>query len=358
MIQSIILFLLFIFTPFQKEPPAKTDLKYKLVSVARKNHIPTLSVIVKSDKVNLEFKYRDPDKGIEPVTNYGVASTTKFLSSLVILKNIEDHKIGLNDPIYKYVDSSAFKGISWFSKITVRHLLNHTSGIPDYTKNPEWIKMVMNSNPPKSYEEKIALVETNNLAARFGEHAYSNTNYVILEKIIETANHKNAREVFNEFYSKLNLPNISFNDSSKNQAFFSQQENGTGNVSAWQENYGFEGGAYCNTNDLHLILKKVFVEKTVLNQNSLDSLATWTDVNKYKINYGFAQMTAYGLGLMKYEFDGRVFIGHAGSSLKYQCFAFIEPSTGTEIILQTNCSGKYFNNAFFIDLIGTIVKNI
>lgn len=84
----------------------------------------------------------------------------------------------------------------------------------------------------------------------------------------------------------------------------------------------------------------------------------WVDVNKYVINYGFAKMSAYGLGLMRYEFNGRTWIGHAGSSLKYQCFAFVEVATGATVILQTNGSGSYYNNAFFIRLMEEITKSV
>jgi D-alanyl-D-alanine carboxypeptidase len=342
-----------------KTPHVNPDLESKLISIAKKNHIPTLSVIVKSANTNLNFKYQDGDKGIEPIAIYGLASTTKFLSALLVMKQIEENKIGLDDLIHKYIDKSALENISWFNSITVKQLLNHTSGIPDYTKNPKWIDLVMNGNPPLTYSQKVSLINATDGAYQLGIYSYSNSNYVILERIIETVGRKNAQQVFNEFFLNHGISNLSFAKTTEsNQAFFSQQENQINNATDWQENYGFEGGAYSNANDLSIILRKVFIDKRVLNQNSLDLLTTWTDVNKYTINYGFAQMSSYGLGLMKFEFNGRVFLGHAGSSLKYQCFAFIEPATGAEIILQTNCSGKYYNNVFFISLLGEIIKKI
>lgn len=335
------------------------DLQSRIISIAKTNHVPTLSVLVKTESTTLNFQYRDNDTNIEPVATYGVASTTKLLSSVLILKYIEENKLELNDPAHKYLDSSAFKNISWFKSITINHLLNHTSGIPDYTKNDSWIHSVMEAKPPANYAEKIALIGLPDSSFQFGKFSYSNSNYVILEKVIEIVNNKNAQQVFNDFYAGLNLPNISFTQSiESNQAFFAQEVNQTSDVSAWIENYGYEGGAYATANDLSDFLRKVFIEKSVLNATSLELLSTWTDMGKYKINYGFSQITNYGLGLMQFEFADRAFIGHPGSSLKYQSFVFIEPATGAEIVLLTNCSGKYYNHAFLIDILGEIVKDL
>jgi D-alanyl-D-alanine carboxypeptidase len=337
----------------------KEDLKNRIISIAKANHIPTLSVFIKSEKVIVDFQYKDADKTIEPMINYGIGSTTKFLAALLILKQVEENKIGLNDLILNYIDSADFPNIRWFNSITIKHLLSHTSGIPDYTNNPSWMTATMAGNAPKSYSEKITLISIPDSSYHFEQFAYSNSNYVLLEKIIEKKNNKNAKQLFNDFYTGLNLPTISFTKPiGSNQAFFAMVENQTSSIIAFEEEYGYEGGAYASVKDLSLILQKVFVDKNVLTQKSLDLISTWTDMDRYKINYGFAKTTSYGLGLMKFEFNGRTFIGHPGSSLKYQSVAFIEPATGAEIVLLTNCSGKYYNHAFLIDIIGEIVKEL
>ncbi len=346
----------------QKVPPlasGKDDLKNRIISIAKSSHIPTLSVFIKSEKVTIDFQYKDNDKTIESMINYGIGSTTKFLAAILILKQIEEHKIGLNDLILNYIDSADFPNIRWFNSITIKHLLSHTSGIPDYTKNPLWMTFVTSGNAPKSFSEKIDLINIPDSSNHFEQFAYSNSNYVLLEKIIEKLNNKNAKQLFNDFYAGLSLPNISFTKPIKNnQAFFAMAENQTSNITAFEEEYGYEGGAYASVKDLSLILQKVFVDKNILNQTSLNLMNTWINMDRYAINYGFAKTTSYGLGLMNFEFNGRTFIGHPGSSLKYQSFAFIEPATGAEIVLMTNCSGKYYNHAFLIDILGEIVKEL
>jgi D-alanyl-D-alanine carboxypeptidase len=354
----IVIFLSTLFSNCDDSTSVKRDLKQRITLLAQEAHIPTLSVYVKSSTMQLDFRYKDINERINAISCYGIASTTKLLSTLIILKLVEENKISLNDPINKFIDHADFPIISWFDSITVRHLLNHTSGIPEYTKNSAWINAVMSATPPSNYLEKVVLIPYDT-AFKFQHYGYSNSNFVVLERIVEVVNNKNARHIFNDFYTGLGLLDISFKKEDKNsQSFFAQQENDINNVSAWEENYGFEGGAFATTADLAKILRMVFIEKSVLNEKSLNDLSSWTDLGKYKIDYGFAQTTEYGLGLMKFEFNGRLFVGHAGSSLKYQSFAFIEPATGAEIVLQTNCSGKHYNEAFFKKILGEIVKEI
>src|SRR4051812_23453490 len=70
-----------------------------------------------------------------PTTVYRIGSITKQFTSSAIMQLVEQGKIGLRDPITKYLPEYP----QW-SGVTVRQLLNHTSGIHSYTSNPEWAK--------------------------------------------------------------------------------------------------------------------------------------------------------------------------------------------------------------------------
>ena len=342
----------------QDELP-KHGLKERLVKIAEQEHFPNLSVRIQSPKFNLLFDYKSKDNGIKDIQNYGVASTTKLMAAVLILKQIEDGKLGLDDFVSKYADANEFTKIEWFNSITIRNLLDHTSGIADYTKNPTFMELVMQGKGPKTLQEKINLIDQKLTSTPFGKHAYSNSNYILLEKVIEKISGKNAQFVFNQFYGSLSLKNIQISDEEdRNQAFYAANVNQVGNVSGWQEYYGYDGGAFANASDVESFLKKLFIEKSILSQASLDFLMQWIDVGPNIINYGFAQMNAYGLGLMQYQFGNNTWIGHAGSSLKYQCFAFFDPSCGATIVLQTNASGRHYNNAFFIALLKEITNEL
>ena len=336
---------------------SKDELKSKISAAAKANHIPTMSVLIKWKDDELKFLYKDNASDIEQVNVYGIGSTTKMLSSLLILKYIEDGKIDLEASITKYIDKTMLSQIPWVDSIKVRNLLSNTSGIPDYIQNPDWIKMAMAALPPKNTTEKVKLIAAPDSTFKLGRFSYSSSNFVILEMILESITHHKATDIFNAFYAQLGLTHTSFNKpTTGNQAFFAQTVDGVSNVSAWEEDYGFEGGAYSTTEDLSKLMQLIFIDKTVINSKSLANMQTWTDTDKFKLNYGNGKITHYGLGLMKYELGGRTFIGHPGSTLKYQSFAFIEPATGIQVILLTNCSGKHYNHAVLIEIIDQIIS--
>ena len=69
---------------------------------------------------------------------YFIASTTKLFTTAIILKLRAEGKLSLEDKISKYIDASilsglhVYKGKDYSRELSVRHLLSHTSGLPDY----------------------------------------------------------------------------------------------------------------------------------------------------------------------------------------------------------------------------------
>jgi D-alanyl-D-alanine carboxypeptidase len=91
-------------------------------------------------------------------------------------------KINLDASIGKY-----FSEYPKWQNITVRQLLNHTSGIYDYIDEPHWWNQVM-KNPDKIFEPKELLAISYKHKPYFVAHGgwhYSNTNYILLGLIIE-----------------------------------------------------------------------------------------------------------------------------------------------------------------------------
>ena len=110
-----------------------------------------------------------------------VGSVTKTFTAVLILKLVEEGRLSLDDPIAKW-----FPGFPSAEAITVRHLLNQSSGIPEIIP-----KVMLKSIIPSTSWEPEELVdivdeEKPNLApgSRF---EYSNTNYILLGGIAEEA---------------------------------------------------------------------------------------------------------------------------------------------------------------------------
>ena len=154
-----------------------------------KTRIPGMSIaIIKDGKItkaagygfaNLETKTPATADSV-----YQIGSVTKQFTATALLMLMEEGKIGLDDPLSKYLTD--IPG-TWKS-ITIRQLLNHTSGIKSYTSVKDFEK---NLRKDFTHSELLALVEKEPLEFTPGtQWGYSNTGYFLLGLVIEKASGK------------------------------------------------------------------------------------------------------------------------------------------------------------------------
>ena len=118
-------------------------------------------------------------------TKFRLGSITKQFTAMGIMILQERGKLNVQDKIKKYVPDAPK---AW-DEITIHHLLTHTSGIPNYTSFPEFLKTL----PVRvSLKELIAKFKDKPLDFKPGEKfRYSNSGYVVLGQVIETASGQN-----------------------------------------------------------------------------------------------------------------------------------------------------------------------
>jgi CubicO group peptidase (beta-lactamase class C family) len=146
---------------------------------------------------------RELDVPNAPNTKFRLASLTKQFTALCILILQDQGKLNVDDPISKFLPDSP----SAWSNIKIRHLLTHTSGIPDYTKFPGYISTMMLPSPPekmmKSLRDKPLDFEPGD---RF---AYSNSGYILLGYIVEKA----SGQTYEQFMQQSVFKPLGMNDS-------------------------------------------------------------------------------------------------------------------------------------------------
>lgn len=141
--------------------------------------------------------YAHPDRQV-PLTGdeqFYVYSVTKTLLALAVLQLVESEQVALDDPVIGYLPdlSDTLPDVS----ITVRQLLNHTSGLPDYGSLPEYTEAVR-ASPGDPWTEDTFLARTleQGLAFAPGEGwAYSNIGFLILKRLVERVNRATLQEV-------------------------------------------------------------------------------------------------------------------------------------------------------------------
>lgn len=150
--------------------------------------IPDFSgVVLVADKGKVEyhkaFGFRDMEHKIPMDTSaiFEVASISKQFTAMIIMMLEEQGKLNYDDSVHKYFPNLPYPGIC------IRHLLTHTSGLPDYQAimDQYWDKSKIAGN-----EENIEYLVRYHPPAQFrpGEkYEYSNTGYMLLASIAEQA---------------------------------------------------------------------------------------------------------------------------------------------------------------------------
>lgn len=136
----------------------------------------------------------DAQTDLSPDQLIGIGSNTKTFISALLLKLSEHNQIDLNDTIGTWV--SGFPNIN--GAVTIRQLLNHTSGIADYLENSV-IMDSLNTNPDKFWEraELLQLAPAPYFYPGTGIE-YSNTNYLLAGYIAEEVTGKPIHELLRD----------------------------------------------------------------------------------------------------------------------------------------------------------------
>ncbi len=146
------------------------------------NRIPGVAVaIVQDDQIIFRKGYGEsaPGKPVTPQTRFYIGSVTKSFTALAAMKLVEQGKLNLDSPVRQYLPWFQVADPDASANITVRHLLNHTSGLSD-----------MGDPNAKAYtaglEEQARLLKNASLTAPVGSRfQYFNQNYRLVGLLIE-----------------------------------------------------------------------------------------------------------------------------------------------------------------------------
>ena len=172
----------------------QTQQKLDSIALASiKKGIPGIQVLVKDKKNEHNFIYgfQDTDKSypINDSTNWRIGSITKLFTAVVILQLEAEGKLTLNEPVSKYMDN-----IPLGDSIRLLNLLNHTSGLYNYTNDKKFRKARDKGVSISSCVEYGLRHESDfNPNEKF---KYCNTGFAMLGLIIEKVTHKSVRENF------------------------------------------------------------------------------------------------------------------------------------------------------------------
>lgn len=116
----------------------------------------------------------------DAATEFRIGSLTKQFTAAAIMKLVERGKIGLDDPLAKYLPDFDTGGRT----VTIRQMLNHASGIPNYTAQPGF--RAISAKPDLTAQDVLGLLKGVPFDFEPGRGwGYSNSNYFLLGLIVE-----------------------------------------------------------------------------------------------------------------------------------------------------------------------------
>ena len=260
---------------------------------------------------------------------YFIASTTKLFTTAIILKLRAEGKLSLDDKISKYIDKSIlsglhiYKGKEYSQDLTIKHLLSHTSGLPDYFQgkgaNGKSLENEITECNDQFWTFEQAIERTKKMASLFapgtkGKANYSDANFQLLGKIIETITHKSYSENCQEIIIKpLGLPKTYlYQDSTDKTPKILYYKSKELNIPKAMTSFGADGGMVSTSNDMLIFIEAFFTGK-LFPQTYIDELQKWNKIF-------FPMQSGIGIHLFKLPWifnpTGAVpyFIGHSGLS--------------------------------------------
>lgn len=266
---------------------------------------------------------------IDESTSFELASVTKQFTAMGIMQLKEKELLNYSDNIKQYIHEIPY------DNITIRNLLNHTSGVPDYTLlfHENWDKSKVATN--KEVLEYLVTYKPEMLFQPGEGWEYSNTGYVLLAIIIEQISGISFQE-----YMKANI----FDVLSMNNSFVVNSLYGPKQLSSVAKGYAFDethnevkqaeefqeykyasylGGIY-GDGGIKSSLADLIKWDRALDNNTLVNDTTWSEAiiptvlaDGSAVEYGFGWQMVNDDELGKIIFHGGSWPGYSSSIIKY-----------------------------------------
>jgi CubicO group peptidase (beta-lactamase class C family) len=278
-----------------------------------KHHIPGLSVAVvqQGRVVHLQgYGQASAELGVQATadTVYHLASATKVVAGVVAMLLVQDGKLSLDTPVTELLPGLP----EGWKSIRVRHLLSHTSGIPDVSKHPAWAGMTPEKQQTASPRDIARLLTERPLTFPAGDDwSYGQAAFALFGLIVEMVSETPHPEfVDGRILRPLGMRSTAFGDSlvpvdGRPSTLYNRESGGLRN---WVYQYPpwVYPAAGLNSSATDLIALLIALDSgKLLRPEGLDAL--WAPV---RLNSG--QTRQYGLGWSVGDYRGRRVVGHEG----------------------------------------------
>ena len=260
-----------------------------------------------------------------------LGSITKQFTAVGIMMLVDEGKISLSDKLSTFLPDYPEVG----NQITIENLLTHTSGVPNYTSNPNFVK---NMEKEMSVKEMIATFKNEPLDFEPGtKWSYSNSGYFLLGAIIEKVSGvPYAKFVEDRIFVPLKMNNSSYEGYERTKQRHAQghSKNKDGFVFSRKLSMSlpYAAGSLTSTVD------DLATWDAAISSGALLKAESWKKVfTPYVLKQGVATSYGYGWGIGQLE--GSPMISHGGGINGFSTFALRLPEDKVYVAVLTNADG-------------------
>jgi D-alanyl-D-alanine carboxypeptidase len=276
-------------------------------------------------------------------------SILKTFLATVTLQHVEEGRLSLDQTLTALLPTSVTDRVANADRITLRMLLSHTSGIPEW--DTEDIDLLVLQDPARIWTDDEAI----DLAAR--EPAwfppgtawrYSNTNYTLVGMVLDRAGGGSWRQqVRSRIVARLGLTSTELPENgdrtiappfARGYHEVAGAPVDTTHVDPSMAGAAGGHGLITSAQDLARFLEALLAGRLFARPETLAAMTTMVDAPGPE---GFPHR--YGLGLESYELDGTTVIGHSGSAAGYASMMFKVQGKETTLVTSINTNSLFTN---------------
>ncbi len=273
---------------------------------------------------------------------FRIGSLAKTYVSVVVLQLVDEKKLGLDDSIEKFVPNMVPNG----AEITVRQLLNHTSGIPNYEEHPSYLEPYMAGDMAHVTTPAQLVAMGTSFGSWFPpgtSSRYSNTNYTLAGLVIEKVTGSTVgAQLDQRIFKPLKLESTSLPTSPEisgahAHGYFVMGPQGAIDVTYFSPSIAWAGGGIVSTTtDVSAFYRALLGGRLLPAELMEQMMTTVVDDLNGKV---------YGLGIEKKEYACGIAWGHQGNFPGYFMESYSTADAAKQITVAYNLDSTSMDQA-------------
>ncbi|MFY9737944.1 MAG: serine hydrolase domain-containing protein [Candidatus Cybelea sp.] len=317
----------------QPDPSLLARVDSSVQAIVASAHVPSISIAIARDGTlvySRAYGYANLARHTPATeqTHYEIGSITKQFTATAILQLKEAGKLSLSDTLARWIPEYRRA-----ARVTIRELLQQTTGIPEYTDSKGFDTMAGTRTP--SFAAILALVRSKPLKFRPGSRfAYSNTNYILLGEILERASGISWETyVRTHLFVAAGMTHSGFIDDEAHlqpmASGYVAGKNGVKLAPPLRSGWAWSAGAIVSTTGDMLEWDSALLRGRLINQTDLAAMLA-------PGKPAFGKGSWYGYGWVIDTADGHKRIWHNGGTFGFNAANLLFPRDGLAIVVLQN----------------------